>query len=192
VSFETEQAQECSLGGIKRHICKCTPTVKGRAFFLYIRHMKKSRWFSPYAEKGVTNLAPVRKCAGVYIIRKKGATGRRGMLVLYVGHSQTDLYKTITRHFQKWELTRKEIKQGVNHDHVIYDQLADLEIRVVICTPAQSVKLEEALIEHYEPTDNPRKTPAKWTPAAAHYQQYENYLDADLITKKDLEDYMPF
>lgn len=145
--------------------------------------MKKSRWFSPYSAPSKTNLQPAKKRSGVYLIRKRDDT-TKALKILYVGMSQTDLYKTITRHFQKWDDPQQV--------RVTYPQSADMLIRVIFCTPKQAVKLEEALREHYEPRDNPKPLPKDWLPKAEHYANYEAYLDADLLTKEDVAYYCPF
>lgn len=143
--------------------------------------MKKTRWFSPYAAKGKTNLRPATNKAGVYII-KEFAKGSKSGVIVYVGMSKTDLYKTITRHFQKWD-DPKQVRVTYSQDSNLY------QIRVVFTTPKQAEKLEEALREHYKPRDNPQPLPDDWHPFSDHYKAYESFQDADTVTG---DDYLPF
>jgi len=141
--------------------------------------MRKSRWFSPYAGKGKTNLKPAKARSGVYIIRSNTGAGKPE--ILYVGMSQTDLYRTITRHFQAWDDPKQQ--------RVTFPQTADIQIRIVFCTPRQAVKLEEALRANYLPPKNIQDLPYDWEPTDGHRTVYTNFLDCDTITKEDLEPY---
>ena len=120
---------------------------------------KQTKFFKPYAKPGSTNLKFTEGKAGVYIIKRKGTTKP-----LYVGMSQSNLYKTITRHFQSWA--------DASQVRVTYSQKADIVIRVIITTPKQAERLERYLILKYKPSDNPRKV-----------QQYElNLYDKTVVT----------
>jgi hypothetical protein len=57
--------------------------------------MKLSEFLRPYKKDLSTTFSAARGKAGVYIIRKKGK-------VIYVGYSETNLYRTLYRHFQTW------------------------------------------------------------------------------------------
>ena len=59
--------------------------------------MKKSRFKPPY-QKGEkkTTFPNLRGKSGVYIVKNKAGQ------IVYVGHSASDLYKTMYRHFQSW------------------------------------------------------------------------------------------
>lgn len=63
---------------------------------------KQTVWFDPYEEKPF----PDRGKFSQQIKDAKGKSGcyliKEGSKVVYVGKSKTQLYKTITRHFQKW------------------------------------------------------------------------------------------
>ena len=142
--------------------------------------MRKSRWFSPYAKPGKTNLKPAKARSGVYLIRRNFPTDEKPV-ILYIGMSQTDLYKTITRHFQKWE--------DDSQVRVTYPQTADYQIRIIFCTPRQAVKLEEALRANYLPKDNPQPLPYDWEVTDGHTNVYTAFLDCDQITREDLEPY---
>lgn len=106
--------------------------------------MQKSRFKPPYTADGKTNFRHINKKAGVYIIKSK----RTGDIV-YIGHSKTNLYRTMYRHFQSWDdpLQRR----------VVYKQKNNYLVRVVFTSPARAEKLERGLIAKYKPKDNPYK-----------------------------------
>ena len=107
---------------------------------VYARPMKKSRWKTPYTVAGSTAF-PLREKSGVYLIRKDGE-------IVYIGMSQTDVYKTMYRHFQKWN-DKRQIR--------VHYGRKDCTVRVIYCNKAQALKLEKALIVKYKPVDNPEK-----------------------------------
>ena len=106
-------------------------------------NVKQTKFFPPYHGKGKTNLTYFQGKSGVYLIKERGSRQ-----FLYIGYSGSDLYKTITRHFQSWS-DRNQIR-------VTYKQTDDLVIRVILTTPSRAAKLERYLIIQYQPTDNPR------------------------------------
>ena len=99
----------------------------------------------PYLENG--RVSPHVGCArgarGVYMVRKKGKK-----TLLYIGMSESQLYKTILRHFQSWEGQQKRTvypKQGY-------------EVKVILTNrKGQATRLEKALIIDKKPKDNPNK-----------------------------------
>ena len=106
--------------------------------------MKKSKFVSVYdAPKKVCET--VRACinkSGCYIIKKNND-------IVYIGRSGSNLYKTIIRHFQDWK-DNTQVR-------VTYPQSLNYTIRVVLCTPVQSLILEKALILKHKPKDNTLK-----------------------------------
>ena len=131
--------------------------------------MKQTKFFKPYAKPHKTNLKFTDGKAGVYIIKRPGTTKP-----LYVGMSQTNLYKTITRHFQAWP-DNSQVR-------VTYSQRSNVVMRVIITTPKQAERLEKHLILKYKPTDNPNK-----------YEQYSlNLSDDNLINNYQNEAEAPF
>ena len=106
--------------------------------------MKQTKYFKPYKKPQSTNLKFTEGKSGVYLIKNKGANKPA-----YVGMSSTNLYKTITRHFQSWDDPRQV--------RVTYSQRADLLIRVIFTTPKQAERLEKYLVLKYKPEDNPNK-----------------------------------
>lgn len=100
----------------------------------------KQRRSKPYNSKGKTNFN-IQNRPGIYIIYD-------GEKIVYIGYSGTNLYKTMYRHFQKWN--------DRTQTRVTYRNLKDITVRVVYTTNAnQAAKLEKALIVKYKPTDNP-------------------------------------
>ena len=104
--------------------------------------MKKTKLLPPYNEGTRQTTFKDRGRPGVYLIYKNGE-------LRYVGMSQSNLYKTMYRHFQNWEDKKQE--------RVVYKYLSGIKCRVIYCTAAQAAKLERALILKYKPTDNPNK-----------------------------------
>jgi excinuclease UvrABC nuclease subunit len=127
--------------------------------------MKKSRYVPVYKKPGEVHPLVRRatgKC-GAYIIKK-------GNTILYVGHSASQLYKTITRHFQSW---------GENQTRVTYPQKPDYKVRIVKTTCAKATKLESAIIAKYQPKDNPRKIDEQQVTKSME-SAYEEYTDTDV------------
>ena len=112
--------------------------------------IKKEKKISVYSSDGKTNIAHLQNKSGVYLIYN-------GSQLRYIGMSGSNLYKTITRHFQSWT---------DHQERVTYPQSTNYKVRIVTCTPAQAAKLERALIVKHKPVDNPNK-----------YEQYILKLD---------------
>lgn len=108
--------------------------------------MNSTKFIEVYTAPGKTS-RPVRAArgkAGVYLIRAKGAKNP-----CYIGHSKGNLYKTLLRHFQRWE--------DPTQVRVTYPQDAGYKVRIVTTTPTRAAALEKALIIKYRPKDNPDK-----------------------------------
>jgi excinuclease UvrABC nuclease subunit len=101
----------------------------------------RTKAFTPYNKEGKANF-PARNKSGVYLIYK-------GETLTYIGHSKSDLYKTMYRHFQSWE-DKTQVR-------VSYKQESLYKVRVIYCSPTNAMKLEKALIIKYKPKDNPEK-----------------------------------
>ena len=98
-----------------------------------MHQMKKSRFKKPYLKNGKTAFRHISGKAGVYLI-KSIKTGK----ILYVGHSKTDLYKTMYRHFQEWNDNTQVRTTFANKNAYT--------VRVVLTTPARAARLEKGLI----------------------------------------------
>jgi excinuclease UvrABC nuclease subunit len=112
--------------------------------------MRKFRLTSVYSAPGKTNIREFVGRPGVYLIYKDGE-------LRYIGHSQTDVYKTLIRHFQAWnDKTQKR---------VTYPQRPEYKTRIILTTEGQAPRLESYLIKQLRPPDNPDKQEAlRFTP----------------------------
>jgi excinuclease UvrABC nuclease subunit len=106
--------------------------------------MKKSRFRPAYKANGRTNYPNIQGKTGVYIIKKDET-------IVYIGHSTSDLYKTLYRHFQSWN-DKTQVR-------TVYpkSQRNKYTVRVVLTSKAKAPRLEKALICKYQPKDNPQK-----------------------------------
>lgn len=115
----------------------------------------KSRFLPVYID-GRPNknlIRPGNNKPGVYIIKKAGE-------VSYIGYSNKNVYKALTRHFQDWSSSRQT--------RITYPQSENITARVIYTnTATQAAKLERALIIKQKPIDNPNK--------------YENELYSDQL-----------
>ena len=101
--------------------------------------MKKSRFLTPYTKDGKTRF-PARFKSGVYLIKSKSGE------MLYIGSSAVDVYKTCYRHLQNWSSFQKVV--------TYVNDLENILLRVVYCTPKQALELEKKLIWKHSPKDN--------------------------------------
>ena len=113
--------------------------------------MKKFKFVPPYSEKGKTNFRASQNRSGVYLIKENG-------ILVYVGFSAKNLYKTMYRHFQRWSHKTQDVITYV--DKMTKNKYL---VRIIYCTPKQAQYLEKALIKKHRPRDN--------------YMQYEIMLD---------------
>lgn len=105
--------------------------------------MKSSKFFEPYYEKGKKDLCTLKAShetsVGVYLIRDK-----ESKKILYIGHSTSNLYKTLYRHFQSW----KDKQYRATFDKY------KTEVRIITTTEKQAQRLERFLIRKYRPGAN--------------------------------------
>lgn len=143
--------------------------------------MKKTKYFPPYFKQGLRNRCTFKDCAhceksGVYFIRSK----RSGNIV-YVGQSQTQLYKTIYRHFQEWN--DRQPSTGRSFERKTYPKYG-YEVRYIKCTPTQALRLERYFIQKLQPKDNPLKYSIIFS--------QEKYERAEKLAKEAIESpYLP-
>lgn len=105
--------------------------------------LKKSRFLPPYSPDGSATFSDMRGRSGVYLIKHNG-------VIVYVGYSSTNLYRTLYRHFQRWDHPSQQV--------VTYAGAAGVfSVRVLLCSPSQAKKYEVALVRKYRPRDNARK-----------------------------------
>jgi len=125
--------------------------------------MKKFRRTQIYKAEGQTNVSTTRNRAGVYLIYKDRQ-------LVYIGMSQSNIYKALLRHFQEWN-DRNQIR-------VTYPQLPEYKDSIVYTTAKQAPRLEKALIIRLQPRDNPNK-----------YQQMELTAELERAHRTYLETY---
>ena len=102
---------------------------------------------------------------GVYIIKVNGN-------IKYIGYSASNVYKTLTRHFQSWEDSRQT--------RVTYPRTSAVTARVIYTnTGGQAAALERALILKHRPADNPNKYD-NYTLNFKDEQTYEAYKVAEV------------
>jgi hypothetical protein len=116
--------------------------------------MQKTKFFKPYFKNTNGKDACTLKAnaltdkAGVYFIRSM-RTGK----IVYVGHSTTQLHKTIYRHFQEWNDRQQN---GRRFERKTYSKYG-YEVRFIKTTAAQAERLERYFIQKLKPRDNPLK-----------------------------------
>lgn len=113
-------------------------------------NFKATKWIIPYKEingkfrVNIPGLSWKKNQKGVYLIKDINTN-----TLFYVGKSGSNLYKTITRHFQSWDDPRQQ-RFTYYKDSV--------KIRVVYTnSQKQADILEELLVKKYKPTDNINK-----------------------------------
>jgi hypothetical protein len=113
--------------------------------------------------------------AGVYLIYEDGK-------LVYIGHSKTQLEKTVLRHFYPYNDTNRQ-------QRVYYPDRENIKVRIVLTTPDRAEKLEKGLIIKHQPKDNPDKlskylgkVPMSCEEAMAAYER------ADAATIQQMED----
>lgn len=98
--------------------------------------------------------------AGVYFIKEN-----KSNTIVYVGFSVSNLYKTITRHFQTWTDIQRAVKTRFTYPKYGYS------VKIIFTTPKEAALLEKYFILKLQPRDNTIK--------------YENYLFPDEINKAE-------
>jgi excinuclease UvrABC nuclease subunit len=102
--------------------------------------MKKFRRTQIYAAKGKTNVKETQGKAGVYMIYSNNT-------LVYIGSSQSNMYKALLRHFQDWTSSRQT--------RITYAQHPRYKVSIIQTTGKQAPRLERALIQRMKPRDNP-------------------------------------
>ena len=105
--------------------------------------MKLSKFKPLYDKKGNANFRYMYQRPGVYVIRENGK-------IVYIGHSQSNLYTTMYRHFQEWNHPTQNVTTYKGRPH-------RYTARVVLTRKNQAIPLEQALVQKYKPRDNKEK-----------------------------------
>jgi excinuclease UvrABC nuclease subunit len=110
--------------------------------------MKKSRFFPVFKSTNpvrysdaATKALDIKK--GVYIIKEDG-------VIVYIGSSLTNIYRTFTRHFQKWD----DGQYRTTYQGKIKSKTYTVRVVKGLRTDAQVLNLEKALVFKYQPRDN--------------------------------------
>lgn len=122
--------------------------VAGHGIVNGIEGMKATKFLPPYNTEGRTTFTNTQHKAGVYLIKENG-------VVVYIGYSSTNLYRTMYRHFQQWKHPYQEVTTYANRMSA-----NQYTVRVILTTAAQAPKLEGNLIQRYQPRDNDLKLKA--------------------------------
>ena len=107
-------------------------------------------WFFPYVVKN-KKLKPnlrinsKRFNSGCYFI-KNAETNK----ILYIGFSQTQLHKTIYRHFQVWN---DKALQKAGKERKVFNK-RNHKVKIIFCSPTKAAKFEKILIQRYKPKYN--------------------------------------
>jgi len=106
--------------------------------------IKSTKFFKPYKKvegKEKCNFSFLQGHFGVYLIKKEGSDK-----ISYIGYSNSDLYKTMYRHFQSWN-DKTQFRAVYKKD--------THEVRVMLCKTKKEVeRLEKYLIQKLKPIDN--------------------------------------
>lgn len=133
--------------------------------------VKSAKARTIYKKPGKPNLIKFSGLSGVYIIYREGLKRPD-----YIGYSGSDLYKTITRHFQSWDDPRQK--------RVSFTQDEKRKVKILLCSPGRALKIESLLIAKFRPIYNPKKIsllsiPAKDQTKAEEYINDIEPLEAD-------------
>lgn len=101
------------------------------------------------ASININSLNPQVGQSGCYIIKDPFDN------ICYIGYSASNLYKTITRHFQHWSDKSRLAPR------IVYPKQG-YKVKIIYCSPSNAWALEKYLINKYRPADNEQK--------------YQNYL----------------
>lgn len=94
----------------------------------------------PFPDAGVTNISSTKGKSGVYFIKEDGK-------LVYIGHSTSDLYTTILRHFHAGQ-----DKRVSNYNDRMFSK--NYTVRVIYTTKKQAIEWESVLINKFKPRDN--------------------------------------
>jgi hypothetical protein len=118
------------------------------AVFIYLKSkgigaFKETKFLPPYTDNGKTTFRALTwQRPGVYIIKENGK-------IVYIGHSRTNLYKTLYRHFQQWDHPAQKVTTYAGRMNS-----NTYTVRVILTTAARAPQLEGYLVNKYEPRDN--------------------------------------
>lgn len=134
-----------------------------------IGSIEKTKFLAPYDSEGRTTFFNAAGRSGVYIIKEDGT-------IRYVGYSAKNLYKTLYRHFQKWNHPYQEVttyqERMSKHDYTV---------RIIYTTPLQAERLEAYLVNKYQPRDNDIKL-KKYAESNTGEKEFQKYKEAEEVS----------
>lgn len=95
-------------------------------------------------KRGITGISFLKKRMGIYKIFEDGK-------IIYVGSSNSDLYKTILRHFQEWN--DKEQLQRISYKSKLKEHRYEVEATITNDLK-YNLYIEHAIINELKPRDN--------------------------------------
>lgn len=108
--------------------------------------INQTEWFQPYDELPFPDRGKLNKLirdakgkTGVYLIKENNK-------VVYVGYSASDLYKTLTRHFQKWNDKQYRVTYDVWKENY--------KVKILYTKKNKVRNLECDMYHKYKPRDN--------------------------------------
>lgn len=109
--------------------------------------MIKLKRIAAYPTPGKSNLNHLKGKKGVYIIFEEYRGQRK---IVYIGHSQRDLYQIITRHFQSWDdPTQRRVTYTPGRKKY--------SVQVILANHHDIPILEKTFIYNLRPRDNELK-----------------------------------
>lgn len=130
-----------SLGNLENNFFDDTIIVENEKGKNQEIKIKFSGWFNPYDENGKTNFNKLTKHKfGVYFIRSK-----QTQKIVYVGFSQSNLYKALYRHFQHYNDTNRQIRNQ-------YPKTG-FDVMIALCKQKDAAALEKHFIIDLQPKD---------------------------------------
>jgi len=133
----------------------------------------KTKWFPPYVVKN-NKLKPNLRIGakkyntGVYFVKDAKTN-----VILYVGYSGSNLYKTMYRHFQVWNDKQQQR---------IKFKKSGYKVRIIFCTAAQAQRLETYLIQKLKPKFNKLQYQADFEQAKSGGEVEKFYNIKDIVT----------
>ncbi len=124
--------------------------------------MKVFKFLPPYDDKGKCTFKKSVNRSGVYLIKEDG-------VIVYVGYSGTNIYKTLYRHFEMW---RHPLQEVTTYQTEL--KRRKYTVRIIYCTKQQAVALEKKLILKYKPRDNSMKYESYMEDISKTTQAYMN------------------
>jgi hypothetical protein len=96
-----------------------------------------------YKPNGRVNFENLQGATGVYFIRENGR-------LVYIGYSGTNLYKTMLRHFERWNHRGQEVISYAGSRKAY-------KVKIIFLPPKKAAETERNMILRFKPRDNTQK-----------------------------------